>query len=406
MADVFYKDTQKSRILTYQDIVQYVNNSESYFPYYSMGDEIGFYLNLIQALAEDKKITLLDLDYSNKEIENLIDDLENLKIKEPAHKKFKSIDELITSILKSETKITLFTSGTTGPPKRITHTAKHFLQSIRMSGNHRKDIWAFAYNPTHMAGLQVFFQAFTNQNCLINLFNKSRKIVFEQLETENVTNISATPTFYRLLVPFENKFLGIQKLTLGGEKSDARLIEHLQKGFPNAKIFNIYASTEAGSLFIAKSDKFQLDQVFKDKVKIVENELVLHRSLLGQGELTNDLWYHTGDIVEVIENTPLTFRFVNRKNELINIGGNNVNPIEIENKLLDYPGIYAVKVYGKPNSVMGNLLMADVVKLDSNITDLVLKKFLSECLQTFKVPRIIKFVEKIELTRSGKVSRK
>lgn len=54
-----------------------------------------------------------------------------------------------------------------------------------------------------MAGLQVFFQAFANKNALINVFNKNRVEVYELLSEYHVTHISATPTFYRLLLPVE-----------------------------------------------------------------------------------------------------------------------------------------------------------------------------------------------------------
>lgn len=52
----------------------------------------------------------------------------------------------------------------------------------------------------------MFFQAFMNLNFLVNVFNKSRTEVYSLIETNRVTHMSATPTFYRLLLPFE-KFI-------------------------------------------------------------------------------------------------------------------------------------------------------------------------------------------------------
>ena len=70
-----------------------------------------------------------------------------------------------------------------------------------------------------MAGLQVFFQAFENQNTLVNVFSLARNEVYSLIEKYSVTHISATPTFYRLLLPFEKEYSSVQRITFwGGEK--------------------------------------------------------------------------------------------------------------------------------------------------------------------------------------------
>ncbi len=45
---------------------------------------------------------------------------------------------------------------------------------------------------------------------------------------------------------------------MGGEKYDEALENRLSEIFPNAKIRNVYASTEAGSIFSAKGDVFHI----------------------------------------------------------------------------------------------------------------------------------------------------
>ena len=130
----------------------------------------------------------------------------------------------------------------------------------------------------------MFFQAFMNQNFLVNVFNKSRAEVYELIENESVTHVSATPTFYRLLLPFEKAYQTVLRVTLGGEKSDKKLYDSIEKIFPNAKINNVYASTEAGTLFAAKGDCFQIPVAICDKFLIQEEELLIHKSLLGQSE--------------------------------------------------------------------------------------------------------------------------
>ena len=198
------------------------------------------------------------------------------------------------------------------------------------------------------------------------------------------------------------------RVTLGGEKSDQHLYDSIAKIFPNAKINNVYASTEAGSLFAAKGDCFQIPDAIKDKFKVVDDELLIHKSLLGSSDsfrFTDD-YYHSGDLIEWVDEAHGLFRFKSRKNELINVGGYKVNPGEVEVAIMGIEGVRQAMVYGKANSILGNVLCADVVlEAGVELTELDIKKVLGAQLQDFKVPRRIKFVEDISLTRTGKMKR-
>ena len=259
-----------------------------------------------------------------------------------------------------------------------------------------------------MAGLQVFFQAFENQNTLVNVFNMQRSEVYQKIVEYQITHISATPTFYRLLLPFEDSYLSVQRVTLGGEKSDNHLYENIRKIFPNAKINNVYASTEAGSLFAAKGDCFQIPEKIRDKFTVVDDELLIHRSLLGKSDsfkFDGD-YYHSGDLIEWVNKEDGIFKFKSRKNELINVGGYKVNPGEVEDAINAMDGVKQALVYGRAYSILGNVLIAEVqIEEGCTLTDLDIRKTLKEQLQDFKIPRKIKFVEAFSLTRTGKLKR-
>lgn len=397
----------KDRKYSYEDLLCSLNVSTKYYPYYKTSDVYSFFVNLIKALVTNQPLVLLDSDINPSEIDGL--DESNVNVaKEVSFIRFQNMDEVVTAVQKSYSEITIFTSGTTGQPKKVIHSISSLTRSVRIGDRYKGQIWAFAYNPTHMAGLQVFFQAFENQNTLINVFNTSRDYVFRQIEVNGITHISATPTFYRLLLPVEKKYETVIRVTLGGEKSDKHLYESIEKIFPNAKINNVYASTEAGSLFAAKGDCFQIPEPIKDKFKVIDDELLIHKSLLGSSDSFkfSDDFYHSGDLIEWVDENQGLFRFKSRKNELINVGGYKVNPGEVEVAIMDIEGVHQAIVYGKANSILGNVLCADVV-LDSGVvlSELDIKKVLCSQLQDFKIPRRIKFVEDIALTRTGKMKR-
>lgn len=402
---MFLYDKEKN--YSYDDLLASLNRDTIYYPYYRTTDIYSYLVNLLKALVTGKPLVLLDSDISSSEIDGLDESLINAEETIPVTF-YQDMNEVITAVKNSKSEITIFTSGTTGQPKKVVHNIENLTRSVRTGERYRDQVWAYAYNPTHMAGLQVFFQAFENQNTLVNVFNQPREYIYQQIMEKGITHISATPTFYRLLLPFEKTYESVVRVTLGGEKSDKHLYESIEKIFPNAKINNVYASTEAGSLFAAKGDCFQIPESVKEKFKVIEGELLIHKSLLGNSDsftFTDD-YYHSGDLIEWVDESKGLFRFTSRRNELINVGGYKVNPSEVEVAIMDIDGVRQALVYGKANSILGNVLCADVVlEADSDLKELDIKKILGTQLQDFKIPRRIKFVEEISLTRTGKMKR-
>lgn len=396
------------KVYSYEGLLSDINSSDGYIPIFRTHSLYEYFKNLILALSRSQPLILIDSDLTDSELEimglndvNKFVKIESLQLE--------TYDELINKVLESKSEITIFTSGTTGQPKKVVHSIKTLTRSVRKADKYKNQNWLFAYNPTHMAGLQVFFQAFSNEDILINVFNKNRTFIFDVIDKYNVTHISATPTFYRLLLPVDRVFGSVQRVTLGGEKSSSGLYQNIQQLFPNAKLNNIYASTEAGSLFAARGENFQIPEGIKDKFIISEeNELLIHKSLLGKSDsftYSGD-YYNTNDIVEWVDREKGLFRFISRKNELINVGGYKVNPNEVEESIYQIPEIEQVVVYGKSNSVLGNILCADVcLHKGKELTELQIRQFLTGKLQDFKIPRRIKFVESFKLTRTGKIKR-
>lgn len=402
---LFWVDQQKEH--TYEDLLQKINTADAYYPLLQTTDLYDYLSNFVLALVHNQPLILLDSDIQISELKGI----ESTTINHPekiSQVEIVDVDSLIQQTLSSVSEITIFTSGTTGQPKKVAHTVQGLTRSIRISPKHLSQIWAFAYSPTHMAGLQVFFQAFANKNILVNVFSKSRTEVYKLLVDYHITHISATPTFYRLLLPVENSYIEVERVTLGGERSDGKLYYSILSIFPNAQINNIYASTEAGSLFAAKGDLFQIPAELNDKIKVVDDELLIHRTLLGKSDSFsyNREYYNSGDLIEWVDLVNGLFRIKGRKNELINVGGYKVNPGEIENVLNQLDGVQQALVYGKPNSVLGHILCAEIkVEEGTVLSELSIRHWLTDKLQEFKIPRRIKFVESFSLTRTGKLKR-
>lgn len=407
--NIFYVDVSNGISKTWEDLINDINHFEAYSPICNSHDPYVIFLHIVISLIIGDEIVLLDSDLSQVEARHLID-VSAITHNSAAVKRSSKIVDMsyLRNCLQNvspDWSISLYSSGTTGLPKRITHSFSSITRFVKQSNNHSTDIWGFAFNPTHIAGIQVFFQALMNGNTIIRLFGLSREEIFTSISLYSISNISATPTFYRLLLPIKGIFDSVIRLTSGGEKFDNKTISLLMLGFPNAKVTNVYASTEAGTLFASDGHEFSIKESIRNFVKIIDNELVIHCSLMGSSYDFGKDWYFTGDLVEIISENPLVFKFLSRKSDIINVGGYKVNPIEVEEALLEINDVNDVRVYGKFNSLLGNVICCEVVRSNLDLTETIIRHQLLPRLQEFKIPRIINFVDSINTTRTGKKKR-
>jgi acyl-CoA synthetase (AMP-forming)/AMP-acid ligase II len=299
--------------------------------------------------------------------------------------------DFINKIRNNES-ITFTTSGTTGEPKEIIHSYDILVKNIKIKDDLKNTIWGLTYDWTKIAGSQVILQSYLNEGKIVNLFKKSYSEIINLITEYGITHISATPTFYRLLgnVIFEN----VKQVTLGGEVVNSNVITHIEKVFPNAKITNIYALTEFGTLFTSNKDYFEFSEKISIFVKIKNNTIFIKQ---------NNEWIDTGDVIEWLGETK--FKIIGRETNMINVGGVKVNPIKVEEIINELDYVSNSIVYGKENSVMGMIVAADVV-LTNNITVKQIKNDLIEKLNQYEIPLKINIVDTIKINSNGKLIRK
>jgi len=115
-------------------------------------------------------------------------------------------------------------------------------------------------------------------------------------------------------------------------------------------------------------------------------------------------WFLTGDIAEM-DNEGFVF-IRGRSKSMINVSGNKVFPEEVEAILRQYPNVEDAKVYGGSHPVTGEIVEAEIVlraSAEKNAEEII--SFCRERLVSYKVPQRILFVDRIDKTRTGKVSR-
>lgn len=391
--------------MTYSDLLGRLSALERGDRYVQEQRPVDAFVGLLAGLLEGEDVVLLDDRFDSDELVHRTDRSETFRVT-AAPKSWEDLHSILDDADPSW-QLGLYTSGTTGDPTRIDQTLAQLTRNVKRDGRFDDDVWAFAYEPTHIAGLLVFFQAFYNRNTMVYVFDDGLDDIARAIEREGITHISATPTFYRLsLARLDRSFDTVASLTSGGEPFDAATMDRLRDTFPNATIKNIYALTEAGSLFESEGETFEIPSAYDDAVTIAaDGELLLHERLLGDtsGCTLDGDWYHTGDIVEEVDDG--TIRFVGRQGDTVTVAGYQVNPRNVETVLTSLDGVVDAVVYPRKTTVTGTVLVADILPEESVDTDSLrdrLRTDLDERLESWQVPRKFSFVDEIPKTRSGK----
>ena len=122
-------------------------------------------------------------------------------------------------------------------------------------------------------------------------------------------------------------------------------------------------------------------------------------------ELRFDGWHHTGDIGYVDDDGFVYI--VDRRSDMILVGGINVYPAELEKTLMEIPEVYECAVVGEPDDVWGEVVKAIVVL--SRGSSKSAEAIIGHCrtvLGASKSPRSVEFWDEIPHTPTGKPDKK
>lgn len=120
--------------------------------------------------------------------------------------------------------------------------------------------------------------------------------------------------------------------------------------------------------------------------------------------IEEDGWLHSGDLATMDEHGYC--RITGRAKDMINRGGENIYPREIEEFLYQCPGVSDVQVVGVPDAKYGEQVMAWVkVKPGSALTPEDIREFCKGKIASFKIPKYVKLVDAFPMTVTGKIQK-
>lgn len=314
----------------------------------------------------------------------------------------------------------IMTSGTTGEPKAAVYRWRDLVAQVKLRPRFSNSRWLLCYNLNHFAGIQMFVHVLVNGAALAIPDNSEIRAILDCLRRYHVRFVSATPTFWRCFLASctRDNLIGIdlEQLTIGGEAVSARELRGLSGLFPNARISQVYASTEAGSCFSVNDGKpgFPASLLSENRdgvqLRVVGDELQIRSShamvgLHGLQPRSKDGWWPSGDLVRIEGDRVL---FLGRKTEAINVGGVKVHPNTVEQVILELPEVRSVRAYARANPVSGSIVVADVEPIHESGNEQLAAKIRLHCaarLDRYTRPRIVNVVNQLQVV-NRKIARR
>ncbi|TFB22070.1 fatty acid--CoA ligase family protein [Filobacillus milosensis] len=337
-----------------------------------------------------------------------------------------------------DTAVILYTSGTTGKPKgaMLTHknlysNASDVAEYLQIGANDR----VIAALPMfHVFCLTVALNAPLVNGATVLIVPKfSPDAVFEITKDFNATVFAGVPTMYNYLLQYPNKemkdFSSIRLCISGGASMPVALLEKFEEQF-NVRVSEGYGLSEAspvtcfnplnrsrkaGSIgtSILNVENKVVDELGNEVSPNEVGELIVKGPNVMKGyykmpeETTasiKDDWLYTGDMARKDEDG--YFYIVDRKKDLVLVGGYNVYPREVEEVLYSHNSISEVAVIGVPDPNLGEVVIAFVVATDDSVTEEELMKLSKDKLAKYKVPKEIRFLDELPKNTTGKILRR
>ncbi len=344
-----------------------------------------------------------------------------------------------------------FTSGTTGLPKRVAHTATSYplghLITAMIINVHPGDIhnnlsapgWAKYAWSTFFAPLSV--GATTTGFYYTGRLNGDKYL--NAIATYDVNTFCAPPTAWRLFMLSDLskfKFEALRDPVSAGEPLNPEIFEKW-KEYTGTEIRDFYGQTESTAM-IGNPPWYKGGKIvpgsfgrptFMYDITIVDdngNEITkpgevghivvrldrwrpigLFKEYMGNPEKMKEVfvgnYYYTGDKAYFDERG--YWFFVGRADDVIKTSDYRVGPFEVESALIEHPAVAEAAVVGSPDPIRYQLVKAFVILKPgyepSRELALELFKHCRNILARYKIPRIIEFVPELPKTISGKIRR-
>ncbi|RUL47491.1 long-chain-fatty-acid--CoA ligase [Lysinibacillus antri] len=333
--------------------------------------------------------------------------------------------------------IILYTSGTTGHPKGAMLTHRNLYSNARDVGKFllmTPEDRVIATLPVfHVFALTVVVNAPLLLGAKVLIAPRfSPSEIYDLAASQKATVFAGVPTMYNFLYQFDGNvenFSNLRVAISGGAPLPVQVLYDFEEKF-NVRISEGYGLSEAspvtcfnpldrerkaGSIGMSISNvENKVVDINGEEVPVGEvGELIVRGPNVMKGyykmpeETANairDGWLYTGDLAKKDEED--YFYIVDRKKDMIIVGGYNVYPREVEEVLFSHPNVIEAAVVGFPDQNLGEAVRAYVVLKDKTMPESELREYCAKHIVKYKVPKEIELLDELPKNSTGKILRR
>ena len=340
-----------------------------------------------------------------------------------------------------QTAFMFYTSGTTGFPKGALHNHR----MVKNTWDHG-DRMGITVNDVILMYLPLFHAFGFIEGPLMSMIRGAREVLTETFDadqcldliaSEKATIIHGFDTHYKeLLDAQERKIRDVSSVRTGicgtGMSSSIPVARrarqtfgNLMTGFGMSEVgigvtFSFLDSTEEqcveanGYPGAGYEVRIVDPETGLDQPATVPGEILVRGYMVTQGyykrpeetarAIDKDGWFHTGDMGLIRLDGHM--RFLGRYKDMLKIGGENVDPMEVEAFLMGHLAIDMAAVVGLPDARLSEVAVAFVqLAPGCKLTE---REVIEHCrgrIASFKIPRHVAFVDAFPMTSSGKIQK-
>ncbi|MEN8138515.1 MAG: long-chain fatty acid--CoA ligase [Bacteroidota bacterium] len=341
-----------------------------------------------------------------------------------------------------DTAVVIYTSGTTGSPKGAELSHSNLFTNAVLSADllraTSEDVQLIVLPLFHIFAMTVQMNAALYRgatNILMPRFDAED--VLATMQKYEVSLFAGVPTMYWGLLQYKNSKFDIEKIASnlrmavsGGASLPVQVIKDFEEKF-NVAILEGYGMSESSpvvtfnQLEVGRKAGSIGTPVYGVEVKVVDeegNEVPLgekgeliyrgpnvmkgyyKKPEANRGALKNG-WLHSGDVATKDEDG--FYYIVDRTKDMINRGGLNVYPREVEEVMMKHEAVSMVAVVGIQDEKLGEDTKAFVVlKEGQSVSDSELIEWTKERIAAYKYPRHVEFLDALPMSATGKILKK
>jgi len=329
--------------------------------------------------------------------------------------------------------LVMFTSGSTGQPKGVVVGHRRLADKLDVLDRLLK----FRDNDCVLVPLQLTF-IFGLWVSLLALRAGARLVLVPKFSIDDIARglasganvLGGVPSMFRalagLLAP------DLRMILTGGEVLPVPLAKAMQAASPRAAIYDLYGLTETGScdFVLPPADQpaglgtigaptenvaFRLVTANGHEASAGETGELQIRTPYGMlgyldapgltAESFSDGYFRTGDLARKTSGGRV--QLVGRSKDIVSRGGIKIAPLEIDNLLCEHPGVAAALCAGVPDERLGEVIHAVIVCRPGTTIDAdILRAWMLERTERFKVPDVFHFRDALPAGATGKADRR